>query len=272
MRDLDGVEEFYRAVVGLETVSRTGSVAELGVAGRTVVGLVGDPEAAAPPRRSTGLYHLAILVPSRAELARSLRRLIEARWRLVGAADHLVSEALYLEDPEGNGIEIYRDRPREAWRRDGDEIAMATLPLDLQDLLTELGRPDAAHGPEGIPAGTRMGHVHLHVSSLAEAERFYGQLLGFDVSARGYPGALFMSAGGYHHHLGLNIWMGEGAPPPPSGSSGLHAFEVLLPDQAQLDAIEGRLSRAGVTFERQDGAVGSLDPAGNRVVLRCPEG
>jgi catechol 2,3-dioxygenase len=267
VRDLDLAERFYVGTIGLEAIEHGDSRAALGIGERTLVELVGDPAATPRPRRTTGLYHLAILVPDRLELARSLHRLIAARWRLVGASDHLVSEALYLEDPEGNGIEIYRDRPRDEWRRDGGEIAMATLPLDLDSILMELG--PAAEPPSGgrVAEGTCIGHVHLHVSDLDAAERFYADSLAFDVTARGYPGALFMSAGGYHHHIGVNVWAGEGAPPPPAGSTGLRSFEVVVPGARDLEEAVGRLGEGGVAVERRDGLAMATDPAGNRVAI-----
>ena len=178
--------------------------------GEPLIELVSAPDAPRAPSFSTGLFHLAILVPDRAELARSLQRLAGAGWRLTGASDHLVSEALYLRDPEGNGIEIYRDRPREEWRRDGDELAMATLPLDLESVLGELEQDEAP--ANGMPAGTTMGHVHLQVADIPPVEGFYNGALGLDVMVRSYPGALFLAAGGYHHHLGLNTWQSQGAP------------------------------------------------------------
>jgi catechol 2,3-dioxygenase len=264
VRDISRVGSFYEDVIGLEPLDDAGDRMTLGVDGRALVELLADPDAPIAPQRSTGLYHLALLVPSAAELARALQRLIEARWPLVGAADHLVSEALYLEDPEGNGIEIYRDRPHDEWRRDGDEIAMATLPLDLQQLL---GQFDGA-GAQVMPVGTRMGHVHLHVADLAAAERFYGDLIGLDVTARGYPGALFMSAGGYHHHIGLNTWAGEGAPPPPEGAGGLREFEIVLPTDEALEATVGRLREGGVDVAVGGGARATTrDPSENPVAL-----
>ena len=229
-----------------------------------VVELVGEPDAPPRPRGTSGLFHLAILVPSRADLARALQRVAEAGWHLTGASDHLVSEALYLSDPEDNGIEIYRDRPREEWPvRDG-VLQMATLPLDLDGVLSELRREDAS---AAMPEGTRIGHVHLNVGDLAAAEAFYSGALGFDVTVRGYPGALFVSAGGYHHHLGLNTWAGEGAPPPPEGSRGLREFEIELPSGEALAAEEDRLSEAGFEPTREEGGVRTTDPSGNRVVL-----
>jgi|SRR5581483_3298274 len=262
--DLDRVRSFYRDAIGLAELGAEDGVARLGSDGEALVELVGEPDASPRPRGTTGLFHLAILVPSRADLARALQRVAEAGWRLSGASDHLVSEALYLSDPEGNGIELYRDRPREEWPvRDGI-LQMDTLPLDLDGVLSELRRQDAA---APMPPGTRIGHVHLNVGDLAAAESFYSGGLGFDVTVRGYPGALFVSAGGYHHHLGLNTWAGEGAPPPPEGSRGLRRFEIVLRGAEQLAIEEGRLREAGFEPRREDDRVLVSDPSGNPVAL-----
>jgi catechol 2,3-dioxygenase len=265
--DLDRARDFYRDVVGLTELQPSDGVVRLGAGGDStppIVELVGDPDAPARPPGTSGLFHLAILVPGRPDLARALQRVAETGWRLSGASDHLVSEALYLSDPEGNGIELYRDRPRDQWPvRDG-VLQMDTRPLDLDGVLGELRREDA---DAGMPPGTRMGHVHLNVGDLAAAEAFYSGALGFDVTVRGYPGALFVSAGGYHHHLGLNTWAGEGAPPPAEGSRGLRQFEIALPSAGSLAAEEDRLQEAGFEPARQDDRVWVADPAGNRVVL-----
>jgi catechol 2,3-dioxygenase len=266
VRDTERVASFYEQVLGLHTLDRRAATTALGVEeGRPLVELVHDPDAPPRPPGTTGLFHLALLVPSRLELARSLRRIADAGWRLTGASDHLVSEALYLDDPEGNGIEIYRDRPRAEWRRDGDEITMATLPLDIDGLIGELG--SNGDDAEELAPATRIGHVHLNVADLDESERFYGGLLGFDVTARGYPGALFLSAGGYHHHIGLNIWAGAGAPPPAAGSSGLRAFAVVLPDRGELERVTALLEAGGAAVETRDGTASALDPSGNRLLL-----
>jgi catechol 2,3-dioxygenase len=263
--DLDDLTTFYERVVGLQTVERGGDVTRLGAAGgEPLIELVGAPDAPPAPSFSTGLFHLAILVPDRAELARSLQRVAGAGWRLTGASDHLVSEALYLQDPEGNGIEIYRDRPREEWRRNG-ELAMATLPLDLESILGELDPSE--RGANGMPAGTTMGHVHLQVADIPAAERFYNRALGLDVMVRSYPGALFLAAGGYHHHIGLNTWQSEGAPPPPEGSLGLDLYELVLPSAAERDSAADRLAEVGADPQRLDEGVLATDPSGNRVLL-----
>jgi catechol 2,3-dioxygenase len=265
--DLESVRDFYRDAIGLSELQSENGIVRLGTGGgdgEALVELAGDPDAPPRPRGTSGLFHLAILVPGRADLARALQRVAEAGWRLSGASDHLVSEALYLSDPEGNGIELYRDRPREEWPvRDG-VVQMDTLPLDLDGVLGELRREEAG---AGMPAGTRIGHVHLNVGDLTAAEAFYSGALGFDVMVRGYPGALFVSAGGYHHHLGLNTWAGEGAPPPPPGSRGLREFEVRLPSPDQLAAEEDRLRETGFEPQREGRRVHVTDPSGNGVVL-----
>jgi catechol 2,3-dioxygenase len=265
VRDLERMRAFYERVLGLQVLDGAGQSALLGVPDRPLVILVEDRAAPPRPPRSTGLFHLAILVPDRAELARALQRTIEARWPLQGASDHLVSEALYLGDPEGNGIEIYRDRPTSEWLRDGDEIRMATLPLDLDEVLAEL---DGGRGPLGpLPGSTRMGHVHLNVADLALGEAFYAGLLGLDVTARGYPGALFLSAGGYHHHVGLNTWRGPGAPSPPPGALGLEHYDLVVPDAAALEDIVERLREGDAQVTSADDGFATRDPSGNTLRL-----
>jgi catechol 2,3-dioxygenase len=241
--DLERECAFYERAIGLRALGDAEDVVQLGVDGRTVVELAPHPSASARPPGTTGLFHLAILVPDRSALARSLPRIAGAGWRLTGASDHLVSEALYLNDPEGNGIEIYRDRPRSEWSYNGGSIQMSTLPLDLDGLLAEL--PGRESPDTGMPPGTRIGHVHLNVADLEEAESFYAGLLGLDVTVRGYPGALFLSSGGYHHHLGVNTWRGEGVPPAPPGSVGLREWTLVLPAGA-LAGLRERIAAAGL--------------------------
>jgi catechol 2,3-dioxygenase len=222
---LDQSLAFYLSALGLILQQREGNRALLSTdGGDTLVELVERRDAVPRPRRASGLYHFAILVPSRAALGRSLRRLLQQGWQLTGAADHLVSEALYLDDPDGLGIEIYRDRPRSSWRVNHGELVMSTDPLDLESLAEE---PGAEEIWSGLDHGTVIGHVHLHVPQLPEAEAFYTGQIGFTPTVRRYPGALFVAAGGYHHHMGLNTWAGVGAPPPPPNAVGLDRFTVV---------------------------------------------
>jgi catechol 2,3-dioxygenase len=240
--DLDRVRTYYEQAIGLREVD-----GGLG-ADTPLVELVGDPSAPPAPPGSTGLFHLALLVPDRPSLARAVQRVLAAGARFTGASDHFVSEALYLRDPEGNGIEIYRDRPRSEWEYEpSGELRMGTVALDLDSVMAELPGGD----DPGMPDGTVVGHVHLHVSDLAAAEEFYAGRLGLDVTVRSYPGALFLSRDGYHHHVGVNTWQGEGAQPPPEGSRGLESFEVVLPGVA---------------------AGPRVDPSGNRVLVSTAAG
>ncbi len=221
--DLDRLAAFYQACLGLEVRARETATARLGTESAELLVLHEDRSA----RRvtgTTGLYHFAILVPSRPDLARALKRLVDTSTRLQGAADHGVSEALYLADPEGNGIEIYRDRPRVEWPFVAGRLQMTTEPLDVQGLIAEA---DAAG--ERMAAGTTMGHVHLCVSDLAATEQFYAETLGFDLMQRFGQSAAFFSAGGYHHHIGANIWTSAGAPAPPPDALGLDYFEIVVP-------------------------------------------
>ncbi len=263
--NLDAQREFYERAIGLRPIEAADGVARLGFDGTPVVEL--DEGADAPPRppRTTGLFHLAILVPDRPALAAALARAVRAGGRLSGASDHLVSEAIYLNDPEGNGIEIYRDRPRAEWERDGAEIRMSTLPLDVNGLLADLHEDEPQ---SGMPDGTRIGHIHLNVADLDDAERFYSGLLGFDVTVRSYPGALFLSTGGYHHHIGVNTWAGPGAPAPPAGSRGLEWFELAVDDAPRLAELEQRLGAAGAPIERRPESLLTRDPSGSGVILR----
>lgn len=266
--DLARTQAFYGAAIGLQASEQDDGTLGFGVAGEhPLVELREDSSARPLDRGATGLYHLAILMPSRRDLGFALARLANARWPLDGASDHLVSEALYLSDPDGNGIEIYRDRPREEWQWVDGKLAMSTLPLDLQSVLDEVKATPALQPL--APSGTRIGHVHLQVSDLAQAEQFYGGLLGFEVMVRGYPGALFVSAGGYHHHLGLNTWHSRDAGPPAPGAVGLRSFEIVLPDPQELARVLARVRDAQVEVEQDQGVSLIRDPSGNRVLLRA---
>jgi catechol 2,3-dioxygenase len=263
--DLARSEQFYGEVLGFHALSRDGARLTLAADETTpLVVLYEQPGARPKPQRATGLYHFAILVPSRLELARSLRRLAEMRYPLSGASDHLVSEALYLDDPDGNGIEIYRDRPRDEWPRGGGRILMAVDPLDIDGVINELAADDRPW--DGLAPQTTIGHMHLHVADLRAAQAFYGGLLGLELMAS-MPSALFMAAGGYHHHLGLNTWAGVGAPPAPAGSAGLRHFVLRLPDAAAREQVLERVRSAGVPAEEVDEGWLVRDASQNAVVL-----
>jgi catechol 2,3-dioxygenase len=264
--DLGRVQKFYEDAIGLRPLDRSDDVVRLGVGGVAAIELAASPGAVPRPPGTTGLFHLAILVPGRAELADALARIASAGWSITGASDHLVSEALYLDDPEGNGIEIYRDRPRSEWRYENGEIQMSTLPLNFDGLLADL--PDDGPGADAT-AGTRIGHLHLNVADLDEAEAFYSGVLGLDVMVRTYPGALFFSAGGYHHHIGVNTWAGPGAPAPPNGSRGLEWFELIVDDQRHLADLKESLERAGAKVEPAAEGILTSDPSGNDMLVRA---
>ncbi len=257
---LDRALSFYRDRLGLSVLGKPDNTVRLGAGDREIVVLHGKPDAP-DPGRATGLYHMAILLPSRADLAMALRHLVFTQTPLGGASDHLVSEALYLQDPEGNGIELYRDRSRAEWPMDGEGVAMATERLDVQQLFDEGSGDEAAWR---MPDGTRMGHVHLRVSDTTAAEHFYHEVMGFGLMARYGHAASFVSAGGYHHHIGFNTWESRGASAPPAGATGLEYFEIWTPD----DAAERRLEAAGVPVERRPEGVFARDPAGNAFLLR----
>jgi catechol 2,3-dioxygenase len=262
--DLARSLRFYGDVLGLAPAERSSGSALLAAGDTPLLHLVELPGARPKPPRATGLYHFAILLPSRPDLARWLHHVLEIGWPLQGWSDHGVSEAIYLADPDGNGIEIYRDRPRNEWPVAHGELQMVTEPLDATGLLALAG--DTA-SPWMMPASAVMGHVHLHVASIPQAQAFYCDVLGFDLMQRYGPSALFVSAGGYHHHIGLNTWAGVGAPPAPAGSAGLRYFTVMLPDEASLDVLVARVQAAGHAVTQQADGWYLHDPASNGIRL-----
>ena len=263
--DLERSVRFYESHLGFAVHRQDGRTAWLGAGGPDLL-VLSQCETAPRVRGTTGLYHFAILVPTRADLARSLRRLVATETVMQGAADHGVSEALYLADPDGNGIEIYRDRPRAEWPYAGGQLRMGADPIDLDELLTEkTSVPDHA----GLATSTVIGHVHLHVARLDDAERFYVGVIGFQLMQRYGPSALFVSAGGYHHHIGLNTWAGVGAPPPPPGAIGLRHFVVQLPSGAAVEEVAARLRAAEIPIETAEDGLLVRDPAENAIVLRA---
>jgi catechol 2,3-dioxygenase len=255
---------FYQNILGFRLHRRDGDTGYLGAGGPDLLLLTERPGAQPRLPRTTGLYHFAILVPSRADLAQVLLHFVKTRTQLQGLSDHLVSEAIYLADPDGNGIEIYSDRPRSTWQLDGTMVRMDSKAIDVEGLLSESGRDDAW---SGLSAETVIGHVHLQVADLAEAQAFYVGVLGFDIIQRYGSQALFVSAGGYHHHIGLNTWAGIGAPSPPADVAGLRTFVVRLPDESELARLTGRVREAGLAFEEKPEGVLMRDPSQNCLLL-----
>src|SRR5436190_8703337 len=258
--DLERSLGYYRTAIGLDVLVRDDGRASLGVGSTELLRLVELPGAKPAPSH-TGLFHFALLVPDRASLGRWLSHAVEHRVALTGASDHVVSEALYLRDPDYHGIEIYADRPRETWE---GRVAstMTTIPLDLDDLVA------AADGPfDGLPDGTSMGHVHLQVASVRDTVVFYRDVLGLSVTAQLGEQAVFLSAGGYHHHVGANTWNSARASPPPPGSAALRHGTIVLPDAAERDRIAARVADAGQEPQARDDGVLVRDPAQNALLL-----
>ena len=249
--DLKRSLHFYEDLVGLRRKRTHGRRVALAASpeGTPPLLLTEFPGARPKPPRTTGLYHIAIRYPTRRELARAFKRLYDDGSEFQGFSDHLVSEAIYLADPDGNGVELYVDRPREAWVSRAGQIEMATEALDMDNLLGELDEDESA-SKEADPK-TDMGHVHLHVSDLQKAERLYHTTLGFDITQRSYPGALFMSAGGYHHHIGVNTWAGRDASAPPAGSAGLLSVGIKVPTRETTDVLKKRLDEHQIPYDIQ---------------------
>ena len=262
--DLDRSIAYYQHNIGLTLHHQAGDTAVLGAGAKKLLRLTELPGARVV-RRATGLFHFALLVPSRLELARTLRHLVESETAIGGASDHLVSEALYLSDPDGHGIEIYRDRPRSDWYDEQGNFRMDTLRLDAEGVMAEL-----AHDTQPwktIHPDTIMGHIHLQVSDVAAARQFYTTVLGFE-HMTDYPSASFVGAGGYHHHIGMNSWMGAGAPPPPSDAARLLSYEVYMPNETGLTDLLDRIQTAGLPVEEQAGGWLLQDPSQNNILLR----
>lgn len=262
--DLEKMIQFYSRTIGFSILSQSEERAELGVEGKTL--LVLDAIAGLTPkmRRYAGLYHFAILLPSRAELGKVLLHLHYQGIEL-GSSDHLVSEALYLSDPEGNGIEIYRDRDAAEWDWNEDEIKMAVDPLDAEGMVRAV--QGSGETWQGIPAGTVMGHIHLHVSDLAKAERFYVDGLGFEVVASMGRQALFVADQKYHHHIGLNVWNGVGIPALPEKTAGLNYYTLNFDSEEKRRDIVGKLQEIGAEIIEYQNYMETKDPAGNVIRL-----
>ncbi|RFU64725.1 VOC family protein [Peribacillus glennii] len=266
VQDLNRSLNFYQEIIGLRILEQTENRVLLTADGKIPLLKIEQPENVTPnqPNR-TGLYHFALLVPKRSDLAEVLLHLLQAGYPLQGASDHLVSEAIYLADPDGNGIEIYRDRPSESWNWDGRDVVMTTEPLQAQNLLAE----GKGNEWQGLPSGTIMGHIHLQVSDLDAAEKFYCKGLGLIlVNSKYGQSARFVSSGGYHHHIGLNTWHSKGAPAADENSVGLKLFSLVLPSQEARSRAVAQVREMGAIVIEENGTPFAKDPSGNLIELQ----
>jgi catechol 2,3-dioxygenase len=272
--NLDAEIAFYQQALGFIQHWRDGSAAGLGAGGADLLRLVEEP-GLRRYRRTTGLYHFAVLFPDQRELARAAARLFVLKYPN-SPTDHIMTKTTYLDDLEGNGIELYAESPEDGTfaiendqfvtRRTDGTLSDGREPLDMDALFGHLQEDDKLDVP--APLATRIGHVHLHVANVPQAVDFYHGILGFDVMGMSRSfGAAFVSAGGYHHHIGLNTWQGEGAPPPPADALGLRYFMVELPSQAALDQVLSRVEQAGIPFNRTPDGSLLYDPSQNGVML-----
>ena len=263
--DLERSLEYYQRVLGLNVLEASGNRASLGSqeSEESLLELHERKGARQVPRRGLlGLYHFAVLLPHRAALGQFVRHLAEFGVH-AGMSDHFVSEAVYLQDPDNLGIEVYADRPRSEWREEDGQLSMSTIPLDVRSVV-------AAAGDErwrGAPSGTTIGHVHLHVGDIDQAEAFYHRALGLDKVVWSYPGALFMSAGGYHHHLGTNTWA-RGAPSASADDARLLEWELIVPATVDVDAAAKSLAAASHSVRRENGGAVVKDPWGTQLRVR----
>ncbi|QCR33696.1 VOC family protein [Lysinibacillus sp. SGAir0095] len=263
--------DYYKSIIGFDVLEQTQTSAVLTFDGSTSLLSLEEVPNALPLRRGqAGLYHFALLLPTRKDLGNFIQNIIQQNVR-VGAGDHHVSEAFYLNDPDGNGIEVYSDRPEQEWiwQEDG-KVYMTTEQVDVQSVLR-----DADGTWSGLPNGTVMGHIHLSVANLAESEKFYTQALGYEIVTRYGDQALFISTGKYHHHIGLNTWESLNGTPVPENGIGLKSFTIVLDNEAQADQIKSNLASMGAKVEVFEGAsdfggvqnFSTLDPSGIRIVF-----
>jgi len=261
VKNLDYSLIFYQNIMGFQVLEKSEHKAVLTTDGiKPLLTLEQPKEVVAKTGRTSGLYHFAILLPSRADLAVFLRHMVQTGYPL-GAADHYVSEALYLNDPDGNGIEVYRDRPSSEWKWNNGLVEMATEELDGNGIIAE-----SEAEWSGLPAGTLMGHIHLHVSNLQKAEEFYTKGLGFEVVSY-YPQAAFLSTGRYHHHIAINTWQGEGAATPPKNSVGLNWYTLVFPDTTAREKALSQLKQIGAPIMKEADYFITEDPSGNQIRL-----
>jgi catechol 2,3-dioxygenase len=266
--DLERAIDFYQGVLGFGVTRTAGPKAAFSAPRQTqaLIVFTEDRNAPARPERATGLYHFAIRYPARRDLANALEQLVRNAYPIQGAAHHVVSEALYLADPDRNGVELYADLPRSQWVWQEGQIVMSTDPLDLDSLLATA---EDSSKPVAPPPGTDIGHVHLHVADLKTAERFYQDFLGLTVTQRSYPGALFLAAGSYHHHIAVNTWAGRAVPPP--DSVGLVSYRLEVPATESLESLQLRAPSLGyeTRTETDPDLLRVRDPNGNWLELHC---
>ncbi|MGG3858094.1 VOC family protein [Metabacillus fastidiosus] len=263
VQDLERSLKFYEKIIGFQVLERVNNIVKLTTDGKTSLLSIEQPENVIPKQgRTTGLYHFAILLPNRSDLADIINHFIKNNIP-IGSSDHLVSEALYLSDPDGNGIEIYVDRDPSKWNWNEDQVEMTVDPLNFKDILQELKEDNW----KGLPEDILMGHIHLHVADLLKAEEFYCKGLGFDVVSRFGHQAIFISTGKYHHHIGLNTWQGVGAPRPLENSVGLDSFSLVLPSEEAREKVVEQLQNIGALTEEKNGIILTEDPSGNKIQL-----
>ncbi|MFD1864820.1 VOC family protein [Planococcus chinensis] len=262
--DLKEMIRFYKEIIGFEVLKETENAAVLGAGGQALLKLEAGNGIVPKNQRYAGLYHFAILLPDRKELGKMLLHL-HNNGVGIGSSDHLVSEALYLSDPEGNGIEIYRDREPEEWDWNGSQVVMAVDPVDAAGLVQAAEASGEVF--QGLPAGTVMGHIHLHVSDLVKAKDFYVNGLGFEVVSSLGGQALFLADQKYHHHIGLNVWNGIGIPALPENAAGLGYYTLVLENEEKRKATVSQLRDFGAEVEMQGDLVEVKDPAGNTIRL-----
>jgi catechol 2,3-dioxygenase len=261
VRDLDRVTGFYRDVLGLGVLDRGADRTALGAGGVAFVHLEHEPGIKPDDPREAGLYHTAFLMPTRADLARWILHVARRKVSLTGASDHAVNEAFYLDDPEGNGVEVYCDRPAESWEWTGPDLKITTDPLDVDSILREVPS-SATYG--AAPEGLRIGHAHLRVGDVARAEAFYRDAFGLDVTRR-RQGATFLSSGRYHHHIAANVWHSAGAGRRDADRAGLSWLSLEAADAAALDTAKSRLAQAGVELAAMSAGIAAADPWGTRL-------
>lgn len=264
IENLDRSLKYYQEVIGFGILDRSETTASLTADGKTSILKIEQPENVQPKQpRTTGMYHFALLLPTKKDLADFVIHLSERNVQ-IGAADHLVSEALYIKDPDGNEIEIYVDRDPKVWDWNGEEVAMTTDPLNFEALITHRVQGEKW---QGLPKETIMGHVHLHVAELEKTQVFYVKGLGFDVVNRFGSQALFLSTANYHHHIGLNTWNGVGAPKPADNSVGMKSFELVYNDETAVKTTIANLEKIGAIVVEENGRMFTYDPSGIRIEL-----